>query len=201
MQAERLHRKTQDLNGEKEEKYVARAAGVSFNDPNEDSDHYSLLNQEWDPDSQPQTDTLISHSTCLSVKTLKKRGACVDSGSQIDVTNKQKYAMLMTGKMVQLGGILATSAQAEEAGFPTVTDTGHSIIFKTGGCVLFLNSALDCIISLALMIKSGCKVDLKCCRRGDPYYGGEITLPDDHTITMIFEDNLWRLPMWTPAKA
>ena len=72
----------------------------------------------------------------------------------------------MTGKMVQLGGILVMSAQAEEAtcGFPTVTDTGHSIIFKTEGLGLYLNSALDCILSLALMIKSGCKVDFKCSR-------------------------------------
>ena len=51
------------------------------------------------------------------------------------------------------------------------------------------------------MIKSGCNVDFQCCRANDPNFGGKITLPDGQKITMIFEDNLWRLPMWTPVKA
>ena len=64
-----------------------------------------------------------------------------------------------------------------------------------------MSTASDCILSLTLMIKSGCTIDFKCGRKGDPQYRGKITLPDGRKITMIFEDNLWCLPLWTPAKA
>ena len=108
-----------------------RSATLNYDDLNEDSDHYSLSIDFWDPDAYLAGDTLISHHTCLSVQ----KGACIDSGSQIDISKHLEYAIAQctTGKSVNLAGILGQSAKAAETkcGFPTVTDTGESIIFKT----------------------------------------------------------------------
>lgn len=105
---------------------------------------------------------LISHSTCLSVQT-RTKGACVDSGAQTDVNNSKQYAIGPTGKSFRLGGILATAANAVEeiCGFQTVTDKGKSVIQETEERGLLLSSASDCILSLALMIKSGCNVNFR----------------------------------------
>jgi len=51
------------------------------------------------------------------------------------------------------------------------------------------------------MLKAGYLVHFETGRPGDPQYGGVITCPNGLTVTMVFDNNVWRLPTMTLMKA
>lgn len=85
-------------------------------------------------------------------------------------------------------------------GFPTAMDDGIPHIFRTEGKGLLAENASDSVLSYAACLKMGCKVNFEAGTKDDPQYGGFIQLPNGKKITLIFEDNVWRLQLWTPVR-
>jgi hypothetical protein len=56
----------------------------------------------------------------------------------------------------------------------------------------------DDIISLAILLKAGFKVDFAVGRADDSCFGGSLYTPEGIFIHMVFHDNLWHIPMWRP---
>lgn len=76
-----------------------RANAVSFEDLNENSDHFSTLSCSlWNPDEPVPDNIHISFRTCLDVR--QEQGVCVDLGSPVDITFKKAHANLTTGRRV-----------------------------------------------------------------------------------------------------
>eukprot|EP00961_Rhodomonas_salina_P002100 29238-Rhodomonas_salina.1 len=59
----------------------------------------------------------------------------------------------------------------------------------------------DNILSHALLKKQGYQITLCEGRCGDPTYGGEIVTPCGDVITLVFEDNMYSLPLTASADA
>jgi hypothetical protein len=58
-----------------------------------------------------------------------------------------------------------------------------------------LDKAKDNILSLAVLLQSGFKVDFAIGTVDDPRVGGVLTTPTGSRATLLFENNLWRVPM------
>ncbi len=54
----------------------------------------------------------------------------------------------------------------------------------------------DNIISLAIFLKPGFKVDFAVGSVDDSYFGGNLYTPEGILIKMVFHDNLCHIPMW-----
>ena len=80
-----------------EQRAMARANTVSFEDVNESDDTYNNLTcLPWNQDAAQSDEPLIHYSTFLHIQ--RERGACVDSGSPVDITFNEEYAECTTGK-------------------------------------------------------------------------------------------------------
>ena len=82
-----------------ETRAMACANAVSFDNLNEEDNAYSTRSCSlWNPDEAFTDYIRISFQTCFDVK--QNRGACLDSGSPVDITNQSKYAKISYGKQV-----------------------------------------------------------------------------------------------------
>ena len=176
-----------------ESRAMARANAVSFEDlDNEENEIYSLVCTPWNPDDTCNEPIYLSYHTCLDVT--QKKGACVDTGSPVDITFQQAFAECTTGKEVRLMGIdksASSIAQEASVGFPTCTDDGIPYLFRTNGQGLYASKASDNVLSHAAILRMGCKVHFKTGCSDDPQYGGYIQLPNGKRITLIFADDVW----------
>eukprot|EP00961_Rhodomonas_salina_P203001 2739034-Rhodomonas_salina.1 len=66
--------------------------------------------------------------------------------------------------------------------------------FRPEGPSMAVTASKDNILSHALLQKQGYKIMLRSGRPGDTSYGGEIVTPGGDVITLVFEDNMYRLP-------
>jgi hypothetical protein len=66
------------------------------------------------------------------------------------------------------------------------------------GSTLLVEKTKDNIISLAILLKAGFKVDFAAGRADDSCFGGILYTPEGILIKMVFHDNLWHIPMWRP---
>ncbi len=68
-------------------------------------------------------------------------------------------------------------------------------VLATKGTTLVLDKSKDNILSLAVLVQSGFKVDFAIGTVDDPSFGGVLTTPTGARATLLFENNLWRVPM------
>ena len=150
----------------------------------------------YNPDAPPTATQIYAYGTVLDVK----KGPYIDSATQGGVTHNQQRVTAWDGRQYQLTGIAGEPANAQGCtiGFPTVSDTGTPLLFSTDSS-LYCAEAKENLLSLAQILQAGNSVHFAAGRTDDPQYGGFIQTPDGHRITMIFENNLWRLPLWAPA--
>eukprot|EP00961_Rhodomonas_salina_P044432 596810-Rhodomonas_salina.1 len=60
---------------------------------------------------------------------------------------------------------------------------------------MFTKASVDNILSLALLKKQGYKVDFAKGTDNDPTFGGTIVTPSGDTIHMVFDNNMYCLPL------
>jgi hypothetical protein len=58
-----------------------------------------------------------------------------------------------------------------------------------------LTDTKDKIISLAVLLKAGFKVDFAVGSSDDPNFGGYLITTTVSRTTCVFENNLWRVPL------
>ena len=139
----------------------------------------------------------LSH--CLSKEEL---GPCIDSGAQVTVTKKGRLVVRYKGKIIYLKPVSGspTASRTAEISFPTATEDGcfWSINVLNGG--VHATEAAEDLLSLALLLKAGYRIELAVGTEHDPTFGGYLTTPCGKRIKLLFVDNLWRLPVWSQPK-
>ena len=104
-----------------------------------------------------------------------------------------------TGSRVQLVGVTGDGIQAEIADvtFPVLTATNELYVIDTTnsqpGSTLLVEKTKDNIISLAILLKAGFKVDFAVGSTDDSCFGGNLYTPEGILIKMVFHDNLWHI--------
>ena len=156
----------------------------------------------FDPDTQQHpTDAIHAYGAALDVTAAPPaEGPCVDSATQSGVTNSERSIISLDGVSYRLTGIegTATTAKGCSIGFTTVADDGTPLLFSTPNS-LYSPTARENLLSLAQILQAGHRVQFKTGLPHDPQYGGYIQTKQGQRITLIFRDNLWRLPIWAPA--
>jgi hypothetical protein len=127
-------------------------------------------------------------------------GPCINSATMAGVTNTTKHVVAYNGRKYQLTGIHGQAGKAHgcTVGFPTVTDKGKQILICTTHSLL-ADDTHENLLSLAQLLLNGYSITFAAGRDSDQQYGGQLTTPSGQKITLIFHNNLWRLPLWAPA--
>ena len=101
---------------------------------------------------------------------------------------------------IQLTGVTGhtTSAEVADVVYPILTESRKPYAFATRGTTLVLTDTKDKIISLAVLLKAGFKVDFADGTSDDLNFGGYLITPTGSRLALIFETNLWRVPLWAP---
>jgi hypothetical protein len=123
-------------------------------------------------------------------------GAVLDSGAMMGIIPGAKG----NGKCVQLTGVTGhtTSAEVVDVVYPILTESKKPYAFATRGTTLVLTDTKDKIISLAVLMKAGFKVEFAAGTSDDPNFGGYLITPTGSRVALVFENNLWRVPLWAP---
>jgi hypothetical protein len=105
-----------------------------------------------------------------------------------------------TGSRVQLVGVMGAGIHAEIADvtFPVLTATKELYVIDTTksqpGSTLLVEETKDNILSLAVLLKAGFKVDFAVGTADDSCFGGTLYTPEGILIQLVFYDNLWHFP-------
>eukprot|EP00961_Rhodomonas_salina_P067407 905314-Rhodomonas_salina.2 len=157
--------------------------------------HIAVTTRVWNTDALTDV-KILSTSTIIDVKSW----ACVDSATQVGITQTDKHVVSFDGKHYTLHSILSKPGAAKgcTVGFPTVTDGGEPILISTADSLL-AEDASENLLSLAQLLLNCYSVDLQIGSATNKTFGSAITTPEGQKITMVFWDNLWLLPLWVPA--
>ena len=136
---------------------------------------YALFDQQFMPDTE---------------------GAVLDSGAMMGIIPGAQG----NGKCVQLTGVTGhtTSAEVADVVYPILTESKKPYAFATRGTTLVLSDTRDKILSLAVLLKAGFKVKFAAGTSDDPNFGGYLITPAGSRVALVFENNLWRVPLWAP---
>ena len=123
-------------------------------------------------------------------------GAVLDSAGMLNILQGDP---LGSGTRVKLTGITGDSTEAEiaDAVFPVITTDGKRYLIRIQGQNIIAKKATNCIMSLAVLMKAGYDVKFRVGTAEDAKDGGILHTPDGKKIALKFEDNMWRLPMWS----
>ncbi len=65
-----------------------------------------------------------------------------------------------------------------------------------------LSNTKDKIISLSVLLKTDFEVEFAAGTSDDPNFGGYLITPAVSHVALVFENNLWRVPLWAlPIRA
>jgi hypothetical protein len=124
-------------------------------------------------------------------------GTIIDSAAMMNVVENTSRQELAGGKRVNILGVTGgtASVQVADVVFSIKTKTKKPHVLATKGTTLVLDKTKDNILSLAVLLQSGFKVDFSIGTVDDPSFGGVLTTSTGARATLLFEDNLWRVPM------
>jgi hypothetical protein len=122
-------------------------------------------------------------------------GTVLDSGAQVNILE----GTLGSGTRIQLTGITGATTEAERADamFPVLAADGSRHAISIRGKNIVATRTTDNILSLAVLLKAGYKVEFRVGTDLDPTDGGDLYTPKGKRIALVFSGNLWRLPMWS----
>jgi hypothetical protein len=90
-----------------------------------------------------------------------------------------------------------TQAERADAVFPVIVADGSRHAISIRGKNIVATRTTDNILSLAVLLKAGYKVEFRIGTGLDPTDGGDLYTPKGERIAFVFSGNLWRLPMWS----
>jgi hypothetical protein len=121
-------------------------------------------------------------------------GTVLDSGAQVNILE----GTLGSGTRIQLTGITGATTEAERADavFPVLAADGSCHPISICGKNIVASRATDNILSLAVLLKAGYKINFRVGTDLDNTDGGDLYTPKGKCTALVFAGNLWRLPMW-----
>ena len=176
-----------------EAKYVQRVRELESDYSNEDESNYlasSLAVQAL----HTATCTTPTGSVIVAM-----RDPCLDSGSPVDITGVAAWTE-DTGGTARLAGVTGNTKTCTRVRitYPLTTESGRTVALRTNGPGLYMSSASDNILSLALLMQAGHHPVFKVGTQQDPEDGGVLYLADGDRIRMRFKKGIWRLPVARP---
>ena len=122
-------------------------------------------------------------------------GTVLDSGAQVNILE----GILESGTRIQLTGITGATTEAEgaDAMFLVLAADGSRHDISIRGMNIVATRTTDNILSLAVLLKAGYKVEFRVGTDLDPDDGGDLYTPKRKRIAFVFSGNFWRLPMWS----
>ena len=184
---------------EKRQKQTAKKAlQIKKMDELNDSKHYYLI--PWTADRTQASDLPLAQDVALLTKT--ELGPALDSGAQVHVTGDSRRVVKIGDKTYWLKGIHGTNRPAQEASleFPVTLHDGTVWLLGLGGQGLFSKGSPDSVLSLALLKRLGFREQLEVGTPSNPRYGGTLTTPCNRVMILDFNQDMWRIPLWAPAK-
>jgi hypothetical protein len=198
-------KRTQGQEAEKKDRAaanVARDVGGWETVESNESDSECFRVSIFDP-SEPTPDHIrVSvHNTFLTKKR-RRASACVDSGSMVTLSGDKEHVIELLEGEVQVTGAHGGSAPATPAvlGLRTVSSTGTPLLLEVPGRAYYMEGVNDTILALAPIKKAGHRVKLKTGTEFNPEDGGYIKLTSGERIDLVFENDLWRLPLFAAPK-
>ena len=140
------------------------------------------------------------HVAFPATATLDQRHVChgtVDTAAQLHVYGHKGAGG--KGERILLKGITGDTVHAERADvvFPVKTTAGTRYAIFMRNQTLAVNKDTETLLSVAVLMKAGFQINFVPGTQKDPTFGGYLVTPDGQKVRMSFEDNLWRLPMWS----
>jgi hypothetical protein len=134
-------------------------------------------------------------AACLIKSSCLTPGTVLDSGAQVNILE----GTLGSGTRFQLTGITGATTEAERADamFPVHAADGSRHAISIRGKNIVATRTTDNILSLAVLLKEGYKVEFRVGTDLDPIDGGDLYTPKGKRIALVFSGHLWRLPMWS----
>ena len=122
-------------------------------------------------------------------------GTVLNRGAQVNILE----GTLGSGTRIQLTGITGATAEAERADavFPVLAADGSRHPISIRGKNIVASRATVNILSLAVLLKAGYKVNFCVGTDLDPTDGGDLYTPKGKRIALVFSGNLWMLTMWS----
>jgi hypothetical protein len=122
-------------------------------------------------------------------------GTVLDSCAQVNILE----GTLGSGTRIQLTSITGATDEAERADavFPVLAADGSRHPISISGKNIVASRATENILSLAVLLKAGYKVNFRVGTDLDPTDGGDLYTPKGKRIALVFAGNLWRLPIWS----
>ena len=179
---------------------AARDVGGWVTDSNEEDSEY-LRVSVFDPSAPVPAHVRISvNNTFLTKK--KRASGCIDSGSMVGLTGHHEHVLEMLGTEAMVTGAhcAAQPAQAARLGMLTVTSDGTPLLFEVPGRSYYMEGVNDTILALAPIKKAGHKVKLLTGTAKNAQDGGYIQLTSGERINLVFENDLWRMPLFINLK-
>eukprot|EP00961_Rhodomonas_salina_P275782 3725762-Rhodomonas_salina.1 len=119
----------------------------------------------------------------------------IDSASQAHIVVHDRYVCSRLGLKLKLLGVTGAATLADEVKISIIAPSrAGTHTFRPEGLSMSVSASKDNILLHALLQKQGYDIKLSSGRPGDASYGSEIVTPDGDVITLIFEDNMYRLP-------
>eukprot|EP00961_Rhodomonas_salina_P250007 3379195-Rhodomonas_salina.1 len=123
----------------------------------------------------------------------------VDTASQGHVVATETGVKRRTGRKLKLQGVTGDSdvsyAEEVEIRIDAPTTDGSTYTFRPTGQSMYTRASSDNILSHALLKQQGYQIDFAEGIKGGPTFGGTIVAPDGSTIRMVFDNNMYRLPL------
>ena len=139
----------------------------------------------------------VAFSTTASLDQRHVPHGTVDTGAQLHVYGHK--GARGQGERILLKGITGDTVHAERADvvFPVKTTAGTRYAIFMRNQTLAVDKETETLLSVAVLLKSGFKVQFVAGTPKNPTFGGYLVTPDGQQVRMTFEDNLWKLPMWS----
>eukprot|EP00961_Rhodomonas_salina_P063146 848464-Rhodomonas_salina.1 len=163
---------------------------------NKFQDAYVVTVSSWLPITDLSDDEYVT--VCLNVQQSQKLaeefseiGACVDSGSKLDIHKHAEHVKLTMESNVFLEGITegAVEVQCSVCRFLTVDSAGNPVLLETKGRGILFKQATSTIVSLSNLLSAGCSVHFEQGQPSDQQYGGTITCPDGTKAEAVHHEN------------
>jgi hypothetical protein len=116
-------------------------------------------------------------------------GTVLDSCAQVNILE----GTLGSGTRIQRTGITGDTTEAERADamFPVLDTDGSRHVISIRGKNIVTTRTTDNILSLAVLLKAGYKVEFCVATDLDPTDGGDLYTPKGKRIALVFSGNLW----------
>mmetsp|Transcript_30545 Transcript_30545/g.63109 ORF Transcript_30545/g.63109 Transcript_30545/m.63109 type:complete len:300 (-) Transcript_30545:128-1027(-) len=173
----------------------------SSSDDNESLDPYPCIT-DWNPDLPPTHIDITSQRVCFQcVSDTPDAYASVDSGANVSLSPTKAHVLQYTGGDTNVTGMSGPAQRCPNVrlGIPTVSRDGEPLLLEVPGPSLLHEGANGILLAHGSMQRAGFEIKMRTGTRHNATDGGYIRIPDGRVVDLIYDNNLYYLPVHTPV--